>query len=173
MTGRYRISMLPLLDNGIPRVWEPEKRTAQRWHLFAETCRSLAADGLNYSVSFALMGDDPHILVTASGTSARKRKPSGTVRRIGLVPLLKPAQCANRAQEAEWFLPENRERRNRYTEYWRRRGARYTELNAMAEEQLWAELEYWRELELISGQRQHFKPGRTDETAYQDDEVAA
>ena len=54
MTGRYRISMLPLLDSGIPRVCEPEKRTAQRWHLFAETCRSLAADGLDYSVSIAL-----------------------------------------------------------------------------------------------------------------------
>ena len=34
-------------------------------------------------------------------------------------------------------------------------------------------LEYWRELELLSGQREHFKPGRTDETAYADDEVAA
>jgi hypothetical protein len=43
----------------------------------------------------------------------------------------------------------------------------------MAEEQLLAELEYWRELELICGQRQHFKPGLTDETAYLDDEVAA
>ena len=46
-------------------------------------------------------------------------------------------------------------------------------LDAMAEDQLRAELEYWRELELISGQRQHFKPGRTDETAHLDDEVAA
>lgn len=43
----------------------------------------------------------------------------------------------------------------------------------MAEEHLRAELEFWRELELLSGQRQHFKPGRTDETAYLDDEVAA
>ena len=41
----------------------------------------------------------------------------------------------------------------------------------MAEEHLRAELEYWRELELLSGQRQHFKPGRTDETTYADDEV--
>lgn len=173
MTGRYRISMLPLLDNGIPRGSEPEKRTAQRWHLFAETCQSLAADGLDYLVSFVLTGDDPHILVTVSGNSARKRKPGGTVRRVCMVPPLKPEQCAIRAQEAEWFLPENRTRRNHYTEHWRRRGARYAELNAMAEEQLRAELEYWRELELISGQRQHFKPGLTDETAYQDDEVAA
>jgi hypothetical protein len=40
-------------------------------------------------------------------------------------------------------------------------------------EQLRAELEYWRELEFISGQRQHFKPGLTDEMSHQDDEVAA
>jgi hypothetical protein len=43
----------------------------------------------------------------------------------------------------------------------------------MAEEFLRAEAEYWRELELLSGQREHFKPGRTDETANADDEVAA
>ena len=173
MTGRYRISILPLLDNGIPRVYEPEKRTAQRRHLFVETCRSLAADGLDYSVWFVLMGDDPHILITASGNSARKRKPCGMVRRVGLLPPLKPQQCAIRAQEAEWFLPENRARRNANTGYWRRRPRRHDELAAMAEDQLRAELEYWRELELISGQRQHFKPGLTDETAYLDDEVAA
>jgi len=43
----------------------------------------------------------------------------------------------------------------------------------MAEEYLRAELEYWRELELLSGQREHFKPGLTDESARADDEVAA
>ena len=172
MTGRYRITMLPLLANGLPRVWEPEKRTARRWHLFAETCRSLAADGLDYAVTFALAGDDPHILITASGDAVPKRKPCGT-RRISMVPPRKPAECAVHAQEAEWFLPENRARRNAGTTHWRARAARYAELDAMAEDQLRAELEYWRELELISGQRQHFKPGRTDETAYQDDEVAA
>jgi len=36
-----------------------------------------------------------------------------------------------------------------------------------------AEYKYWRELELLSGQRARFKPGLTDETAYADDEVAA
>jgi hypothetical protein len=164
--------MLPLLDNGIPRVYEPEKRTAQRWHLFAETCRSLAADGLDYCVSFALTGDDPHILITASGTISRKPK-SALCPKHRMVPPVKPQECAVHAQEVEWFLPENLARRNANTGYWRRRPRRHDELAAMAEEQLRAELEYWRELELISGQRQHFKPGRTDETAYQDDEVAA
>jgi hypothetical protein len=43
----------------------------------------------------------------------------------------------------------------------------------MAEDFLRAEVEYWRELELLSGQREHFKPGRTDETANADDGVAA
>jgi len=62
-------------------------------------------------------------------------------------------------------------RRNSNTDYWRRRRNRHDELAEMAEEQLRAELEYWRELELISGQREHFKPGLTDETLYVDDEV--
>jgi hypothetical protein len=70
-------------------------------------------------------------------------------------------------------LPENGARRNANTTHWRARRTRHDELEAMAEDQLRAELEYWRELELISGQRAHFKPGRTDETTYQDDEVAA
>jgi hypothetical protein len=172
MTGRYRISMLPLLDNGIPRVWESEKRTAKRWHLFAETCRSLAADGLDYSVSFTLTGDDPHVLITASGKSTRKPKAIARPKH-GMVPRLKPQDCAICAQEVEWFLPENRERRNANTDYWQRRRNRHDDLAAMAEDQLRAEREYWREMELISGQRAHFKPGLTDETAYQDDEIAA
>ncbi len=36
-----------------------------------------------------------------------------------------------------------------------------------------ADMEYWRELELISGQREHFKPGLSEVAVYQDDEVAA
>jgi len=172
MIGRYRICMPPSLDNGIPRVWEPEKRTAQRWHLFAQTCRSLAADGLDYSVSFALIGDNPHILITASGTCTHKPK-SFIGPKLKIVSPLKPPECAVHAQEVEWFLPENRIRRNSNTDYWRRRRNRHDELAEMAEEQLRAELEYWRELELISGQREHLKPGLTDETAFMDDEVAA
>ena len=172
MTGRYRISMLPLLDNGIPRVWESEKRTAKRWHLFAETCRSLMADGLDYSVSFVLTGNNPHILITASGKSTRKPKAVARAKRA-TVPPVKTQECAVHAQEVEWFLPENRARRNANTDYWQRRRNRHDDLAAMAEDQLRAELEYWHELELLSGQRVHFKPGLTDETAYQDDEVAA
>lgn len=36
-----------------------------------------------------------------------------------------------------------------------------------------ADYKYWRELEALSGQRQQFKPGLTDENFYADDEVAA
>jgi hypothetical protein len=165
--------MVPLLENGTPRVWERERRTAQRWHLFADTCRSLAADGLEYAVTLALTGDSPHILITASGNARARRKPAGSARRMALPASVKPQQCAVRAQEAAWFLPENRERRNSGTTHWRARAGRYAELNTMAEDCLRAELEFWRELELLSGQREHFKPGRTDETAYLDDEVAA
>ena len=165
MTGRYKINLNSW------RTWEPEKRTAKRWSLFVRTCRSLANDGLDYQVTFSLDGDAPHILIIASGTVKRTRRPS--LPRPTLPPRVKPQECALHALEAAWFLPENRDRRNAHTAHWRRRGARYSELNAMAEEQLRAELEYWRELELLSGRRQHFKPGLTDETQWADDEVAA
>jgi hypothetical protein len=35
------------------------------------------------------------------------------------------------------------------------------------------DVEYWKELETLSGQRERFKPGRCDENAFADDEVAA
>jgi hypothetical protein len=165
MTGRYKINLNSW------RTWEPEKRTARRWSLFVNTCRLLARDGLDYRVTLRLDGDDPHILITASGTVTRAH--SQAVPRPRMVPPVKRQECAVRAQEAEWFLPENAAKRNANTTHWRRRGARYSELNSMAEQQLRAEVEFWRELELLSGQRQHFKPGLTDETAWADDEVAA
>jgi hypothetical protein len=148
-----------------------EKRFDSAWRRFAEICRSLHRDGLSYEVQLNLTDARPHVLITASGTAKRRRQ-SGA--RHCVLPQAIPAQrCRERALEAAWFLPENRERRNSNTTHWRTRAGRYAELNAMAEEHLRAELEYWRELELLSGQREHFKPGRTDETAYLDDEVAA
>ncbi len=75
--------------------------------------------------------------------------------------------------EAEWFLPEFRENRKDGTAYWAKHQARHQELSGMAEEFLRAEAEYWHELELISGQRQHFKPGLPDDTGYIPEEVAA
>ena len=167
MTGRYRITLAN--TKGVGR---PERLTRQRWSAFVRTCESLAADGLNYAVTFAFTGNSPHILITASGKATRKRR-LAALPKHGMVQPVKPKQCAIHAQEARWFLPENRTRRNSDTTHWRTRAGRYAELNAMAEDQLRAELEYWRELELLSGQREHFKPGRTDETAYQDDEAAA
>ena len=165
MTGRYKIILNSL------RTWEPEKRTAKRWSLFVNTCRLLANDGLNYEVTFSLEGDNPHILIVASGQVRRRRSRSQCVQR--LIPPVKSQECALRALEAEWFLPENATKRNSGTTHWQRRSARYAELSTMAEEQLRAEVEFWRELELLSGQRQHFKPGLTDETVWADDEVAA
>ena len=164
MTGRYVIHT--------PREsWLDVRQFDAAWHKFVALCRSLDADGLGFEVQFNLACQKPHVLIAASGTAKPRKRPAA--RLITLPPPLKPQQCAIRAQEAEWFLPENLARRNANTGYWRRRPHRHDELAAMAEEQLRAELEYWRELELISGQRQHFKPGLTDETAYQDDEVAA
>ena len=165
MTGRYKITLNSW------RTWEAEKKTARRWSLFINTCRLLARDGLDYQVKLTLDGDDPHILINASGSVTRKSRQVNLSR--GMVQPLKPQECAVRVQEAEWFLPESTRKRNSNTTHWRRRSARYAELKAMAEDRLRAEVEFWREMELLSGQRQHFKPGLTDATAWADDEVAA
>ena len=164
MTGRYLIYT--------PREsWLDTKRFDANWHKFATVCRSLNRDGLAYEVQFNLTGDNPHVLITASGT-ARPQRHAAT-RALTLPPPVPAHRCRERVLEVEWFRPENRDRRNNDTSHWRKRYARYQELAGMAEEQLRAELEYWRELELLSRQREHFKPGRTDETANADDEVAA
>ena len=162
MTGRYLL-YTPLAS------WQDEKRFETNWHKFTAVCWSLNRDGLSYEVQFNLKGDNPHVLITACGT-AKPRKHSAS-RAFTLPPPLPAQRCRERALEVEWFLPENAGRRNSDTSYWRRRQGRYQELAGMAEEHLRAELEYWRELELLSGQREHFKPGRTDETAFADDEV--
>jgi hypothetical protein len=164
MTGRY------LIHTPVESA-RNEKRFDKAWRRFAELCRSLHRDGLNYDAQWNLAGDHPHVLITASGT-AKPRKHSLS-RAFTLPPPVPVQRCRDRAVEVEWFLPENAGRRNAATSYWRARQTRYDELGAMAEDHLRAELEYWRELELLSGQREHFKPGRTDETAVADDEVAA
>jgi hypothetical protein len=164
MTGRYLI-YTPLESLG------DEKRFDAAWRKFAEVCRSLHRDGLSYAVQLNLRAVNPHILITASGTAKPRKHPGA--HRLPLPSPVPAQRCRDRAQEAAWFLPENRERRKDGTVYWSRHQARYQELSQMAEEHLRAEWEYWRELELLSGQRDHFKPGRTDETATEDDEVAA
>jgi hypothetical protein len=164
MTGRY------LIYTPVESVRD-EKRFDAAWRRFAEICRSLHRDGLNYEIRLNLTDARPHVLITASGT-AKRRRSSGARHHATRQPV-QGDRCRERALEAAWFLPENHERRNANTTHWRTRPGRYAELNAMAEEHLRAEVEYWRELELLSGQREHFKPGRTDETAYLDDEVAA
>lgn len=154
MTDQYRINL------------------QKRWSIFLKTCQSLTADGLNYSVLFNLTGDQPHIVITASGQTTRKRK-LAPLPKHGMSCYVKATQCAIHALEAEWFLPENRSRRNSNPNHWRTRRTRHDELAAMAEETLRNELAYWREMELLSGQRERMKPGLSDETRYFDDEVAA
>jgi hypothetical protein len=164
MTGRYLI--LTPVESA-----RDERRFDKAWRKFAELCRSLHRDGLTYDVQLNLAGDNPHVLITASGTAEPRRQ---VAPRHAILPPPTPAQrCRERALEVAWFLPENRERRNSNTAHWSKRPERYQQLSGMAEEHLRLELEYWRELELLSGQREHFKPGRTDETVYADDEVAA
>jgi hypothetical protein len=164
MTGRY------LIYTPVESVRD-EKRFDTAWRKFAEVCRSLNRDGLHYTVQLNLTNLKPHVLITASGT-AKSRKRSAT-RHVTIPPPVTAQRCRDRASEAEWFLPENRERRKDGTVYWGKHEARYHELSKMAEEFVRADAEYWRELEALTGQRQHFKPGLTDETRYADDEVAA
>ena len=164
MTGRYLIYT--------PSDSTPdEQRFDRAWRRFAEVCRSLHWDGLAYTVQFNLADARPHVLILASGTAKPQRRQGA--RRVLLPPPV-PAKVSHQRQLAvEWFLPENQQRRNNSTQYWSRHQSRYQELSAMAEEHLRAEWEYWRELELLSGQRQHFKPGLSDDTRTSDDEVAA
>jgi len=148
-----------------------EKRFDAAWRRFAELCRSLDRDGLNYSVTLNLADVKPHVLITASGKASPRKR---SVTRARTLPMPIPAdRCKDRAQEAEWFLPENRERRKDGTAYWAKHKGRYEELAGMAEEFIRADAEYWRELETLSGQRQHFKPGLSDDTRNYDDGVAA
>lgn len=164
MTGRYLI--YTPIDSA-----RDERRFRLGWQRFAETCRSLHRGGLAYSVEINLTHLKPHVVVVASGIP----KPCKQSATRGLsIPLpIPPQRCRERALEAEWFLPENRERRNSNTPYWRTHHARYRELTEMAEEFIRGEAEFWREMELLSGQRQHFKPVRTDAAPIADDEVAA
>jgi hypothetical protein len=148
-----------------------EKRFDIAWHKFAEVCCSLHRDGLDYAVQLNLATEAPHIIITATGTATHRKQ--AATHRFTPPPPIPAKRCKDRAQEAEWFLPENRDRRNGDTTHWRSRQTRYQELSQMAEEHLRAEAEYWRELEVLSGQRQHFKPGRTNESFRADDEVAA
>jgi hypothetical protein len=164
MTGRYLIYT--------PAQSGPnERRFDSAWRRFAEICRSLHRDGLTYSVQLNLTGATPHVLITAEGT-VKPRKP-GSPHRSTLPPPIPAQRCRERALEVEWFLPECRERRNNATTYWQKRQARYLELSQMAEELLRAERDFWRELELLSGQRQHFKPGISEGIINSDDGVAA
>ena len=164
MTGRY------LIYTPVESARD-EKRFDSTWRKFVAVCRSLHADGLSYSVELNLTALRPHVLIMASGTAiARKVR---AVHRFPVPPPVPVQRCKDRALEASWFLPENATRRNSNTSYWGKHQERYRELSGMAEGLLRAEMEYWQELETLNRQREHFKPGRTDETAYADDEVAA
>ena len=167
MTGRYLV-YTPLECE--PRVFWKGHRFLRNWHTFVEVCRSLHRDGLSYEVQFNLTAAEPHVLITASGTAKAREHPAP---RHSAMPSVPAKRSRERVREVEWFLQKLAGRRDNSASYWNRRQARYQEFSKMTAEQLRAELDYWRELELLSGQRDHFKPGLTDETAYEDDGVAA
>ena len=85
MTGRYLI-YTPADSTA------DERRFDAAWRRFAETCRSLNRDGLDYSVRLNLADARPHVLVTASG-KARPGRRAGAYR----LPLPHPYQCKDAA----------------------------------------------------------------------------
>ena len=123
MTGRY------LIYTPVESVRD-EKRFDATWRKFVAVCRSLHADGLTYDVQLNLTALRPHVLITASGTAIRRKVRA--VHRL-LPPPVPVQRCRDRALEASWFLPENRERRNSATSYWGKHQERYRELSGMVE----------------------------------------
>lgn len=170
MTGYYLILMYP------PDNLRGVSRSDAAWHRIVAICRSLHSEGLYYNVALNLAPsvwgevNRPHVLITAAGKGKAKRQSKS---KLHLPQPVTAEYARNRGLEVEWFLPENRQKRNNGTTYWRSHNARYLELGAMAEEFLQAERDYWCELELLSGQRSHYKPGLSDDTRTDDDEVAA
>jgi hypothetical protein len=67
---------------------------------------------------------------------------------------------------------EQSEKTRRFSQ-WAEDGENRTPVNVIAEYQTAKQdLEYWRELEALAGQREHFKPGLSDDTRTSDDEIA-
>src|SRR5437588_1733004 len=102
MTGRY------LIFTPVESVRD-ENCFDSAWRRFAEVCRSLNRDGLDYSVQLNLTDLKPHLLITARGTA--KRRKQRAMHRPTLPPPVPAQRSRDRALQAEWFLPENRERR--------------------------------------------------------------
>ncbi len=162
MTGRYLI-FTPVQSAS------NELRFAKAWRLLVRTCMSLNRDQLSYSVEWNLSTDQPHALITASGTAKPRTGPAMRPKAVGRRRMHQ--QCQSRKRECEWIL--NAQRDDDHASYWRRRHARYKELSEMGEEILRAELDFWRELEALSGQRQRFPPGRAVALMPDDDQASA
>src|SRR4051812_10782515 len=102
MTGRY------LIYTPVESIRD-EKRFDTAWRRFVEICRSLHRDGLKYSVQLNLTAKNPSVIIAASGKARARRHPVS--RAFTLCAPVPVQRCRERALEAEWFLPENRERR--------------------------------------------------------------
>jgi hypothetical protein len=141
----------------------------RRWSKVVAVCESLAAQGLNYTVHYALNVPEPHVLIFADGTpkAAAVRRPVRS-----MVQPVKAAVAKAHKLEAAWFLPEWQDKKKSDgAAYWRRHAARRSELERMAQDEIRAEFEFWQELESLSETREHFKPGLAVDAVKQDDEV--
>lgn len=170
MTGKYRIDLY-VKDTRLTAGVRAEI-VAKRWSTFVATCESLHRDGLSYSVEFCYFDTQfPVIRILAAGTYAKRRR-SNSKPSI-LPPPVPQAVAKQRADFAEFFV-EGKHRS--YPHGPKKHKAQYWELSKIAQqgrEFIEAELAYWRELELLSGQRQHNKPGKTADNQYADDGIAA
>lgn len=255
MQGRYKVYVGELEPD---RYGWQRKRDKSPWSLVTSTCRSLAADGLEYCVQLFLTDAVPYVLIDAYGKAKpKKKRTTSNVRYMSAV--LTDKQCQKAADESEKQVAQIRKRMlgnltlRLYAREWRylrhsdpvksagfgkllgawlacrlRRVAStailpsdYKELEALlgwsvrraskipernrpvgikqyvldellhvrkhgkfdaddtpspfpfAEYQTaLLDVEYWREMERLSGQRDHYKPGLSSDNLYQDDEVA-
>ena len=130
---------------GYYRVNIPPDRA---WHRIVFLCRSLHSEGLHYNVALnlapSLWGEADCPHVLI--TAAGK----GKVKR----------QAMTHAHAFHLPAPISVEYARKKAEHAERYGDN-------------EDHEYWRELELLSGQRAHYKPGLSDATRTDDDEVAA
>lgn len=139
MKGTYKIPI------GSSKGYYNRYKPAPGWSAFTAVCRSLAADGLEYSIKIVI-DTNPHILIVASGT-AKRRKNQPIVLKFKPSEPLKNEKCCRELSEAEKVLKASRARMACGLDH-------YAESEAAR-----LDVEYWQEMERISGQREHFKPG--------------
>lgn len=99
MKGRYKIKVDS--PDGDIQPWDRWRRDHKsNWSIVIRTCQLLARDGLKYRVELHLLGTDPHVLITSSGVST-KRRAVGMLLKFKPSEPLTPKQCKVKRLEAQ------------------------------------------------------------------------